>query len=231
MTEDRESSAAALSFDEPVTLAGGGDLCPETLSLARGIAPTVVAADGGANRLRKWSVPVAAVIGDMDSIVDAEFWRRRVTQFIPEDEQNSTDLEKCLRLVRSPLYLAVGFLGSRLDHSIAALGITVSSCAGPIILVAERDIAFPAPTSWEARIPAGARISILATRRVRIGRSSGLRWPPDGLCFDVGTTRGVSNVALGGMVRLAFDRPGALLVMDNEHLREAACSLGHSVPR
>ena len=214
-----------LSFGEPVTLVGGGDLSRETLSLARAVAPTVIAANGGANRLRAWDVPTAAVVGDMDSIDDAEFWRRSSTEFLQEDEQDSTDLAKCLRLVHAPLYLAAGFLGDRLDHSLAAAGATAFPFSGPLVLVAERDIAFAVPNAWEASLPAGVRVSIIATCRVRVLESFGLKWPPDGLELEFGATRGVSNVAKGGIVRVAFDRPGALVVLGNAHLEEAVRTL------
>ncbi len=224
----REAASIGLVFDEPVTLVGGGDLKPETLAAARRIAPTVVAADGGANHLREWRVSAAAVIGDMDSISDPEFWSTSGAKFHHEDEQDSTDLAKCLRLVRAPVFLAVGFLGNRLDHSIAAVGIVASRSTGPTILVGERDIAFAAPLEWEARIPAGSRISVLATRPVRVLASNGLHWPPDGLDLDFGETRGVSNLVEGGTVRIALDRRGALLVLEILHLEEVVRSLLHS---
>ncbi len=225
LSGNRRNGVSMLSFGEPITLVGGGDLSPETLSLARAVAPTVIAADGGANRLREWDIPTAAVVGDMDSVADAEAWRRSNTEFLQEDEQNSTDLEKCLRLVHAPVYLAVGFLGNRLDHSLAAMGLTAFPRSVPLVLVAEGDIAFGIPHVWEASLPAGARLSIIATRQLRVREAIGLIWPPDGLELDFGTTRGVSNVAKGGIVRLAFDRPGALVVLGKEHLEEAVRSV------
>ena len=222
-------SPPSISFDRPVTLVGGGDLQRATLSLALNIAPDLVAADGGANRLREWGIPAAAVVGDMDSIAEPEFWCRSGAAFLREQEQNSTDLEKCLRLIRAPMYLAVGFLGGRLDHAQAAMGIAGSRVAHPVILVGDEDILFPAPLVWEAVLPDGARLSILATRHVRVVESSGLRWAPDDLAFDLGSTRGVSNVVEGGRVHIAFDRAGALLVLEIGHLGEAVRSLQTAV--
>ena len=101
--------------------------------------------------------------------------------------------------------------------------------SSPLVLVAGGDIAFGVPREWEARLPAGARLSIIATRQLRVRDSVGLIWPPDGLELDFGATRGVSNVVKGGIVRLAFDRPGALVVLSNEHLEEAVRSVAPKV--
>ncbi len=215
----------AIAFDEPVVLVGGGDLSRKLLDSVREIAPTVVAVDGGADRLRDWSVPAAAVVGDMDSIEDLGHWRLAGTRVLVEREQYSTDLAKSLRLVRAPLYLAVGFLGSRLDHSVAAMGVAARPEAGPVVLVAGDDVLFASPPVWQARLPRGARLSILATRRIRVLGASGLHWPPDGLQLDLGATRGVSNLATGGRIRVAFDRSGALLACGREHLQEVVRSL------
>ena len=214
-----------LSFDEPVTLSGGGRLSRESLVLARKFAPTVIAVDGGANRLREWGVSVAAVVGDMDSVSDLPFWRCRGTTVLAEEEQDTTDLAKCLRLVQAPLHLAVGFLGSRLDHTLAAISVAAVHRRGKFILIDDDDIAFAAPIAWEGDLPAGSRISILALRPVRVLDSTGLRWPPDGLILDLGATRGISNVAPGGRIRISFERAGAMLVVERKHLREAVRSL------
>ncbi len=226
---DRESrqgeSRPSISFDRPVTLVGGGDLRRETLSRALEVAPSLVAADGGANQLRAWGLAATAVVGDMDSIAEPGFWRRSGATFLCEEEQNSTDLEKCLRLVQAPMYLAVGFLGGRLDHAQAAMGITSSRVTCPVILVGDEDVLFPAPLAWETLLPDGARLSILATRRVRVVESTGLFWTPDDLVFDLGSTRGVSNFVENGKVQIVFDRPGALLVLEIDHLGEVVKSL------
>ena len=49
-----------------VTLAGGGGFSLKLLEIARNVAPRVVAADGGADRLLQLGVEPEAVIGDFE---------------------------------------------------------------------------------------------------------------------------------------------------------------------
>ena len=51
-----------------VTLAGGGGFSLKLLEMARTMAPRLVAADGGADRLLRLGAEPEAVIGDFDSI-------------------------------------------------------------------------------------------------------------------------------------------------------------------
>jgi len=219
-----------MAFAEPVTVVGGGTLSRSALDLARGVAPVVVAADGGANALRGWGQPVHAVVGDMDSIRDLDAWRRDGARVVLDSTQDSTDLDKLLRHVAAPAYVAVGFLGDRLDHSLAAIGTAARCCVPPFVLVGESDLVFAVPAAWRADLAKGERLSILCLRPVCVERMTGLFWPPGGLPrgglpLPAFGTRGVSNLATGGPVELQFDQPGALLVLRRENLRLALKSL------
>ena len=112
---------ALLVFDRPVTLVGGGAVDRATVDEARAIAPELVAADSGADRLAGWGMVPAGVIGDMDSIGDPDRWRAGPTRFLSLAEQETTDFEKCLYATRAPFYIGVGFTGPRVDHLLAVL--------------------------------------------------------------------------------------------------------------
>ena len=79
-----------------VTLAGGGRFSSRLLNESRAIAPCLVAADGGADRLLAHGAEPEAVIGDLESLSAAarDRLRGRVHQ-IPE--QLTTDFDKALR--------------------------------------------------------------------------------------------------------------------------------------
>ena len=73
-----------------------------------------ICADGGYDRLKDGMTP-DYVIGDMDSV-------RRSTKgvkVIADSDQNSTDLDKCIKWCNSELIVAVGGLSGRLDHTLA----------------------------------------------------------------------------------------------------------------
>lgn len=215
-----------LRFDGPVLLMGGGRATEADIAASRPLAAAVVAADGGANRLLDGDLRPDAVIGDMDSVEQAERWREDPNvRFVEVAEQDSTDLEKCLRLTRAPLYLGVGFLGPRMDHALAALHALVRFADRRIVLVGEREAAFLAPPAWRARLEAGARVSIFPMRSCVATGSEGLRWDLDALALEAGSVIGTSNRADADEVALRLDRPGAAILLERRFLAEAVESL------
>ncbi len=216
-----------LRFDGPVLLMGGGRASADQIAELRPFASAVVAADGGANRLLESDVRPDAVIGDMDSVERPERWRDDPdVRFVEVAEQYSTDLEKCLRLTRAPLYLGAGFLGPRMDHSLAALHALVRFADRKIVLVGEREAAFHAPPAWRARLETGARVSVFPRRACVASGSEGLRWPLDRLALEAGSVIGTSNQAVAGEVALRLDRPAAAILLERRFLGAAIESLG-----
>jgi thiamine pyrophosphokinase len=199
-----------------VTVIGNGSVTRGQITLARGLAPVLVAADGGLRHgLRAGWMP-KAVIGDMDS-------GSRVLAGIPADrihridDQDTTDFEKCLAAIRAPFLLALGVAGSRLDHTLASMSALVGHRGPPAFVLAGRDVILAAPRELSLDLPRGTRVSLFPMSAVG-GRSSGLAWPIDGLEFSPSGRVGTSNRATGGPVRLAFDAPGMLVILPVRHL-------------
>ena len=105
----------------PLTLVGGGVASLQDLLEAMTYAPTCIAADGGAKLALEAGVELAAVIGDFDSIGQC-LSQVPVERRIHISEQDSTDFEKCMLRIETPLVVGLGFLGGRLDHQLAARG-------------------------------------------------------------------------------------------------------------
>ena len=104
----------------PVTLVAGGPLRRSELRAALARAPHLVAADGGADRALALGQMPEAVIGDLDSLSEAG--RACLGARVHEvPEQETTDFDKALRAIRAPLVIAVGLIGGRADHALAAL--------------------------------------------------------------------------------------------------------------
>ncbi|QIE54314.1 thiamine diphosphokinase [Pikeienuella piscinae] len=202
------AAAKKLRIEGGVTLLGAA---PDADGLAEALAaaPALVCADGGANNLT--TVPTA-IIGDLDSLEDAAAWRDRLgAHLIHVEEQDSTDLEKCLRHVEAAFFICVGFHGGRLDHELAALHALVAD-PRPIVMIGAEDVVLSAGRGLELDLQPDDRFSVFPLRRVVAGRSRGLRWPLDGLVLEAGEKIGTSNMATG-RVMLRFDRPGALLLL------------------
>jgi len=199
----------------PVTLVGGGEATPQLLTKVLRLAPVCVAADGGAHLALDAGVIPDAVMGDFDSL-DA-----RARSSLPPErvhhrpDQNSTDFEKCLAAVEAPLIIGVGFLGKRMDHTLASHSALLKD-RRPIILLSETELCFIAPAEIEIPLQAGTPTALYPLLEARL-TTTGLRFPltdarvaPDGLIST-------SNHATGP-VRMKTSRHGVLVILPNSWL-------------
>lgn len=210
------AASERLRIEGGVTLLGAA---PDAHGLQQALAaaPTLVCADGGANKLTE---APTAIIGDLDSLEDAASWRARLgPRLIHVEEQDSTDLEKCLRHVEAAFFVCVGFLGGRLDHELAALHGLIAD-PRPIVMIGAEDVVLSVGRGLTLDLQPGDRFSVFPMRRIAAGPSSGLRWPLDGLVFEAGERIGTSNMATG-RVTLGFDRPGAVVTLPRIRLDAA----------
>jgi thiamine pyrophosphokinase len=208
-----------------VTLVGAGRAGKGILRAALVHAPYLVAADGGAELVLNYGKTPKKVIGDFDSIPKAVLAKIPVSRQHRIAEQDSTDFEKCLRSIRAPLILGVGFLGRRLDHQLAALSALVRNAASPCVLLGKKDVVFHLHGAMALDLEPGSRLSLFPLRAVR-GTSQGLEWPIDGLEFAPGGRIGTSNRVLQGPVRLAFDGPGMLVILPRAALGTVVDAFG-----
>ena len=174
-------TADRLSSKTPVVLVGGGRLEEGQLK-ALGSAYPVVAADGGADAAAAAGLEPALVAGDLDSISDpANFPESRV---VPVPDEDRTDFAKALDLVDAPLVIGLGFLGKRLDHTLAATGTLAEIGAGtgapPIVLLDAFDAVFFARRPVTLGLAAGDRVSVWPLHGQGFTGSTGLVWPLDG---------------------------------------------------
>lgn len=195
--------------DRGVTVIGGGVVTQRDLLTALAMAPTLVAADGGADHALALGRTPDWVIGDLDSITpDA---RRMIAgdRIHHVAEQDSTDFAKCLSRVAAPFVMAVGFAGLRLDHTLAALT-TMAAMARPLVLMlTPEDVVFVAPPRLTLPLMPGTRVSLYPMGPAR-GVSAGLEWPIEGIEFAPGGRVGTSNRARG-VVTLRIE--GRMLLM------------------
>ncbi|WP_108485054.1 thiamine diphosphokinase [Oceaniglobus ichthyenteri] len=199
----------AISHDLGATLVGGGPVFVGDFDESRSIAPLLVAADSGADRILDLGHMPDWAIGDLDSISQSA--RDRIGARVIHDPcQETTDFEKCLARIDAPLILGLGFLGGQIDHELAALSVLVRQDRA-IVLIGEHDIVAHVPQIIDLALAPGTRVSLFPMAAVT-GRSTGLTWPIDGLKFAPGRRSGTSNRA-SGAVQLAFDGPGMLLIL------------------
>lgn len=220
--------AKMLKFGRPVTLVGGGVLTFDMLDDAMPIAPEIVAADGAADRLQDLGVEPNAVIGDMDSIKDASAWEEGKAAFLHLPEQDSTDFEKCLYATEAPFYLAAGFTGARVDHTLAVFHALLCYPKKRVILLGEEEVIFAMPPRREMsfEVVPGATVSFYPMSPSKGLRSSGLQWPIEGLSMAAGSQIGTSNRAVSGRISAEFSEAGVLAMLPRRFLGEVLQGLG-----
>ena len=212
-----------VSHDKPVTLVGGAEVSKKMLNRAQSIGPLVVAADGGADAALYNGVVPEAVIGDFDSLTD---WARDQIPEIalhPIPEQHTTDFDKCLRNINTPLVIGVGFSGNRLDHQLAAYNTLVRHPHRPCLLLGVEELVFLCLPSLRLDLKSGTPVSLFPMGAVE-GVSDGLQYPIDGLNFAPDGRVGTSNTATGP-VDLSVTSPKMLVILPQESFEQAVEAL------
>ena len=152
----------------------------------------IYAVDGGANILLKNNINFEAVIGDLDSVNNTI--DKNNTKIIKFTDQESTDLQKCLKYIQTPYLVGFGFLDRRIDHTLATLNAVCGfHYAKKIILYGLHDIVIWSRTSWGCSLPLYSRISIcpLGTQNFKFSR--GLKWSLNKLEMQPAGLIGTSN--------------------------------------
>ncbi|MFQ6553159.1 thiamine diphosphokinase [Aestuariibius insulae] len=206
-------SRTILSSDEPVLLVGAGAVELDDFTTLSERVSHVVAADGGAQAVLAAGQVPDLVIGDMDSALSDPRLEGRIYQI---DEQDSTDFDKALRSISTPLVLALGLTGKRLDHELATLTVLVRYPDRPCIVLGEETLVFLCPPRLTLDLPLGSIFSLFPMGRVRV-ESEGLRWPTGGIEFAPDGRIGTSN-EVSGPIALVPDAPRMLVLLPREPL-------------
>ncbi len=185
-----------LNFDVPTVLFGASPIGPSVLEVTKRLKSwPVLAADGGINAAINAGLLPQMVIGDMDSVVDLDRLPVSVRQ-IRVSGQDDTDFEKCLRLIKAPLIVGVGFLDGRLDHSLAAFDAMARlDHDRPVMLAGSNDVVLRLRGNIRLLLDRGSRVSVWPLGRQHFIRSEGLDWPLDDVTLQLGHRNGTSNRA------------------------------------
>jgi len=184
-----------LIFDGVLVIVGGGALDEHLLRKLAAEGAHLVGADGGGDVTRAAGLVPEAIIGDFDSLADPKNWDAR-TKLIRIAEQETTDFEKALYSTSAPVTVGLGMTGKRFDHTLAALdAVARYASKRRIILVDEFDIALALSGPFEFTVEPGARVSVHPLTATRFRRSTGLKYPLDGLTLAPGIRTGTSNEA------------------------------------
>ncbi len=215
--------APIVSSDGPVALVGGAHVAPEILNILQTLTNVFVAADGGANILHAAGLHPSKVIGDFDSLSDAAR-QDFAPQLVHIAEQDTTDLEKVVQRVCAPVLIGAGFLGGRLDHTLAALNVMVRRSEAPLILVDEVDCCLRCPDGGARfQLPEGTPLSVLPMGDA-IATSRGLQWDMDELQLRPAGVVSSSNKTALPDVTIQVAGP-AIITLPSHHLADAIAAV------
>eukprot|EP00347_Sterkiella_histriomuscorum_P000162 403376935 len=195
----------------------------------------ILCADGGANRLYDYdqdhNFKPHAIIGDLDSIREdvKEFYESQGTLIIDKsDDQDSTDLQKCLVYAENQrkhdslsletpcIKIVIGAFGGRLDQTMLNMSILFTqmydqSC--PLYLCDEHTLAFKVPKGdtkilFSDKFESKQGIGLIPSQLTKI-QSTGLKWdlgeePFDKISMDLHISS--SNARKGNEVEVTCDR-------------------------
>ena len=215
------------STPDKILIVGGADFSEDLFQDVYDNAIPIIAADGGANFLADHNIFPELIIGDLDSLSEQKIQDMETQKFIKISDQHTTDLEKVLLNTGSPLTIGIGFLGSRIDHELAALSALVKFSYKKIILIGEKDIVFLVPPSFSLSSFDGMRVSLYPLGSVKV-QSDGLKWSTEGLTMKPTDKIGTSNQAVGKIIKLAPDEPRLLLILPKSLLNDVVLQLQHS---
>lgn len=202
---------------ENITLIGASKVKTTDFKQCLRLAPVLIAADGGAKIAVKLGQTPEKVIGDFDSIDENTLSQIPANRLLKLANQNTTDFEKCLEHISAPLILALGFLGKRVDHQLAALHTLVQNPHQACILIGKHDVIFHLPAEFKMQLPIGTRFSLFPLAPV-VGTSVGLEWSIKGLDFAPDRKIGTSNMATETDVSLRMDNAGMLAILPRDTL-------------
>ena len=167
---------------------------------------------------------LGAVIGDLNSVRDAEAMRARGVPVHGIADQNSRSGKVSFGGLGAAAPRPRVYRGAT-DHHLAAMNALVRHRGAPLVLLDAVDLCFHARGSVTLDLEPGCRVSLFPMAPVRVRAARGLRWSPEGLEFRPDGRIGTSNEALGGPMALEAEGPGLLVILPQGALRQVVAVL------
>ncbi len=201
-----------------ILAAGHLSVTPRVQALAQA-ASLVIAADGGARHAIALGLTVTQWVGDFDSSDGIVLNAPRQT--FPK-EKDMTDLELaliCAKSLGATSTMILGAFGGRFDHAlaIALLAARESQNGFEIALESGNEAGWVITTQHRIALEPNQTFSLLALEPCVGLRLSGAKWNLEQSSLGVGSSLGISNIALGA-ITVSLESGCALLIAQFEHL-------------
>lgn len=181
----------------------------------------VVCADSGANVAYEYNLPCSTIVGDLDSIssVAESYFQDKGCKFIKYScEKDYTDTELAINEVidrGAKSIVILGALGSRIDHSLANIGLIVDySIKGyDISIIDDHNEIRVFTESFKLHCRKGKVFSLQSFRKNVMNLTiKGAKYPLSNYTLKSGTPLTVSNVFLEEDIDITFNSGIILLI-------------------
>jgi len=180
----------------------------------------IICADGGTRHALALGLKPNLIIGDLDSVTDAELQKANAKIVKYPRNKNETDLELALNhalIKKTSSILIVGALGGRLDQTLGNISLLSDSRLATLDCRLDdgaEEVFFCRDQSKVEGRP-GDIVSLIPWNGVVKGiRTNGLRWPLNNESLYPDKTRGISNEMLDAAAEVSIET-GLLLI--NHH--------------
>ncbi len=199
----------------------------EAVSRFRGVDNLIIAADGGARHCQKLGIMPNVLIGDFDSLNEAELiiYEKAGAEIIRHPARKDyTDLELALlhaKSIGATQAIVFGGLGLRWDQTLANLLLPASNELSQMriqLIDGNQEITvLHAGDEYEFHGSPGDTVSLIPLNAETTGISTqGLEYPLANESLVFGSTRGISNVLVGTTASLHLEK-GLLLCVVIHH--------------
>lgn len=189
-------------------------------------ADMIICCDGALSTLEKKGIKPSVVIGDMDSVCSRAL-KRFEGKVVKVADQECNDLTKAFNYIMENIpdvdsIRIFGGTGRSEAHTLGNMSLLMEyekqwdlSDKGIIVeMISDYSTIFAISDSCELHLGEGRRVSIFSPDKELTIRSTGLKWPTDGVVFD-NWWKATLNIASSDIVTLNFShRSQALIVLD-----------------
>jgi thiamine pyrophosphokinase len=192
---------------------------PEIKTLLHG-ANLIIAADGGANHLKKMNIKPHVIIGDMDSIPKdtRQFFESNHTPIITHPcQKDNTDTDLCIdfALEKGATHITfIGVTGQRLDHTLANIFLLkrLADLGIGARIMDEKNEIYLITNYLELNGKQGEHLSVIPISTQVTGLTlKGLEYPLENASISMGSSLGISN-CFKNTIAVISVTTGALLV-------------------
>lgn len=183
----------------------------------------IIAADGGANKIKELKIKADFIVGDMDSISKSslKYFTQKKTSFIKIDDQESTDFEKSLKFCSQQKLKSVvifGATGMRPDHTLNNFSVLKRFYKKiNVLLVTDEFYIFYLPKHFSFNYKTEETVSLIPMPIAKGIKTNGLEFALDNEDLEFGVREGALNKSNSEKITISF-KEGDLLIFRKHFL-------------